>query len=84
MWESLEDVEGGASEFYDGALSRSAVRGGDWVRRRDEGDGSISQERRDSERERTAAALEGQGRSSLSAVEEVARYEQLKARPDNE
>lgn len=33
VWESLEDVEGGASEFFDGALRRSAVRGGDWVRR---------------------------------------------------
>ncbi|KAM0755098.1 hypothetical protein T439DRAFT_345789 [Meredithblackwellia eburnea MCA 4105] len=33
VWESLEDVEGGASEFFDGALRRSQVRGGDWVGR---------------------------------------------------
>lgn len=38
-WESLEDVEGGNAEFYDGALRKTSVRGGDYVsngaRRRD-------------------------------------------------
>ncbi|KAK4703028.1 ubiquitin carboxyl-terminal hydrolase MINDY-1/2, partial [Phenoliferia sp. Uapishka_3] len=34
VWESLEDVEGGASEFFDGALKRIEFRGGDWVGRR--------------------------------------------------
>ena len=32
VWESLEDVEGGLSEFFDAALSRRG--GGDWVGRR--------------------------------------------------
>lgn len=30
-WESLEDVEGGNATFFDGALRRTSVRGGDWV-----------------------------------------------------
>lgn len=84
VWESLEDVEGGASEFYDGALRRSAPRGGDWVRRRGEGEAPISSDQDDRARERMAAALEGQQHSSLSAVDEVARHEQLGAQPDNE
>jgi hypothetical protein len=33
VWESLEDVDGGSSEFYDGTLRRSSTRGGDWVAR---------------------------------------------------
>ena len=38
VWESLEDVEGSAGEFWDGGLRRARVRGGDWVgRERDEG-----------------------------------------------
>ncbi|BGO89920.1 hypothetical protein JCM10020v2_001554 [Rhodotorula toruloides] len=31
VWESLGDTNGEASEFYDAALRRSSVRGGDWV-----------------------------------------------------
>ncbi|SCV73867.1 BQ2448_6297 [Microbotryum intermedium] len=31
VWESLEDVDGSASEFYDGHLRKSHVRGGDYV-----------------------------------------------------
>lgn len=31
VWESLGDTTGEASEFYDAALRRSSVRGGDWV-----------------------------------------------------
>ncbi|ORY37174.1 hypothetical protein BCR35DRAFT_273434 [Leucosporidium creatinivorum] len=83
VWESLEDVEGGASEFYDGALSRSSPRGGDWVRRRGE-EGLISRERREQERTDAAAPLEGRRPPSLSAVDEVARYEQGEGRSDNE
>ncbi|KAK4052011.1 hypothetical protein OIO90_004541 [Microbotryomycetes sp. JL221] len=32
VWESLEDVEGALSDFYDGALRRTSVRGGAYVR----------------------------------------------------
>ncbi|KAM0786378.1 hypothetical protein ACM66B_001846 [Microbotryomycetes sp. NB124-2] len=32
VWESLEDVEGALSEFYDGALRKTSVRGGEYVR----------------------------------------------------
>ncbi|TNY20148.1 hypothetical protein DMC30DRAFT_332814, partial [Rhodotorula diobovata] len=31
VWESLEDVDGSECAFFDGALRRSSVRGGDWV-----------------------------------------------------
>ncbi|SDA01484.1 BZ3500_MvSof-1268-A1-R1_Chr10-1g02712 [Microbotryum saponariae] len=31
VWESLEDVDGSASEFYDGELRKSRLRGGDYV-----------------------------------------------------
>lgn len=31
VWESLGDVDGGGSEFFDAALRRAQVRGGDWV-----------------------------------------------------
>ncbi|GAA5921337.1 hypothetical protein JCM3775_003000 [Rhodotorula graminis] len=31
VWESLEDVDGAECAFFDAALRRSSVRGGDWV-----------------------------------------------------
>ncbi|GAA5995876.1 hypothetical protein JCM11641_004300 [Rhodosporidiobolus odoratus] len=31
VWESLEDVDGGASEFYDAGLRKASTRGGDFV-----------------------------------------------------
>lgn len=31
VWESLGDVDGGGSDFYDARLRRARIRGGDWV-----------------------------------------------------
>ncbi|BGP38295.1 hypothetical protein JCM10450v2_002241 [Rhodotorula kratochvilovae] len=31
VWESMEDVDGAECAFFDGALRRSSIRGGDWV-----------------------------------------------------
>ncbi|KAK4050307.1 hypothetical protein OIV83_003628 [Microbotryomycetes sp. JL201] len=38
VWESLEDVEGALSDFYDGALRKTSVRGGEYVRSNASGD----------------------------------------------
>ncbi|BGP30407.1 hypothetical protein JCM10296v2_002161 [Rhodotorula toruloides] len=44
VWESLGDTNGEASEFYDAALRRSSVRGGDWVGGRPRGQRSEREE----------------------------------------
>lgn len=35
VWESLEDVDGAASEFYDAKFQKASIEGGDWVGARD-------------------------------------------------
>lgn len=52
VWESLEDVDGSECAFFDGALRRSSVRGGDWV---GSGAGNGNGERREEPRAQEGA-----------------------------
>lgn len=71
VWESLEDVEGGMSEFFDSALRRSSPRGGDWVPRRRGGSQTQNDEARRQKEE------------SRAVQEDIDRFERLPS-PDNE
>ncbi|GEM12630.1 DUF544 family protein [Rhodotorula toruloides] len=68
VWESLVDTNGEASEFYDAALTRSSVRGGDWV-------GSGGRGRR--EREERVVQREGTENAA-----DIALAQQLQAEED--
>ncbi|GAA5834794.1 hypothetical protein JCM9279_007108 [Rhodotorula babjevae] len=46
VWESLEDVDGAECAFFDAALRRSSVRGGDWVGSGGSGGGRASRDER--------------------------------------
>lgn len=65
VWESLEDVEGGLADFYDGALRRTGVRGGDYVsggrQQRDPEAEEAARVARDAERAEAQVAAGGHG-----------------------
>jgi len=47
VWESIEDVDGSASEFFTAGLERSRTKGGDWAGVRNVGDLPEHARRRD-------------------------------------
>ncbi|GAA6018861.1 hypothetical protein JCM10207_000266 [Rhodosporidiobolus poonsookiae] len=69
VWESLGDVDGSASEFFDARLRRSSTRGGDFV-------SSGRRRRADGERE---AMTTGEGSDLAAAGADLALAQQLQA-----